>query len=312
MVLYLLLGVTAVTATVQNIIKERFNDKVGGSTFLFSALTSFFALLFFLFSNLLYEKDFYYDAKLLIPSVCFAIAYASATVFSVLALTCGPLAKSSLIISCSLIIPTLYGIFVQGVYIDAIKNGTTTVSEALSSALSPTLIIGIILLVASLFLVNREKKEEGVEEKKVTFKWIIFITIAFLGNGACSVVQTAKTDFLGAKGNANFMLVALTIVVIVLTVYAFLVKKERPLLKLTATKGLGYSASCGIANGLTNFLVIYLNSHSFPASVLFPVVSGGGLVLVFLWAFFVKKERFTTLQYIGYALGVVSLVLLNL
>ncbi len=312
MILYLLLGITAVTVSVQNIIKERFNNKVGGSSFLFSALTSLFALIFFLFANLFYEKDFYYDAKLLVPSVCFAIAYASATVFSVLALASGPLAKSSLIISCSLIIPSLYGIFVQDVYINAIKNGSATMSEALSSSLSPTLIIGTVLLVASLFLINREKKEKEAGEKKVTLKWVIFITLAFLGNGACSVIQTAKTDFLGVKGNANFMLVALTIVVVILTISAFLVKKERPLLKITATKGLAYSAFCGISNGLTNFLIIYLNSHSFPASVLFPVVSGGGLVLVFLWSFFVKKERFTPLQYVGYFLGVVSLVLLNL
>jgi drug/metabolite transporter (DMT)-like permease len=312
MLLYLLLGVTALTATVQNIIKQRFNDKVKGSAFLFSAATAFFALLFFIVINLVYERDFYYGVELILPSLGFAIAYAFTIIFTQLALLYGPLAKSTLVISCSLIIPSLYGIFVQGVYIDSVVNGTKTISEALSSALSPTLIIGTLCLIASLVLINSEKKSPDAPKEKVTLKWIVFIALAFVGNGACSVVQTVKTDFFGTKGNANFMIVALAVVAVSLTLVTLFFKREREQIKITLTKGALYSASCGIANGLTNFLVIFLNSRNFPACVLFPVVSAGGMVLVFLFSFFVKKERFTALQYVGYALGVVSLVLLNI
>jgi hypothetical protein len=42
------------------------------------------------------------------------------------------------------------------------------------------------------------------------------------------------------------------------------------------------------------------------------VVSGGGLLLIFLWSVVIKREKFTIPQYIGYGLGVISLVLLNL
>ena len=180
----------------------------------------------------------------------FAISYAAATVFSVLAILYGPLAKTSLIISCSLLVPSLYGIFVQGIYIKVIKEGSATLSEALKSALSPTLILGTILLVITLFLVNYEKKEKGAEEKKVTLKWLVYVILAFLGNGMCSTVQTAKTDFYGAAGGNVFMIVALSIVVVLLLCAAFGFKGQRAAVKDTAEKGWLLALLCGGANGL--------------------------------------------------------------
>ena len=313
MLLYLILGITALTATVQNIFKQKFNEKCkSSSAYFFSAMTSAVAMIFFIAINLFYNKDWYYNAGLLVPSAGFAISYACATVFSVLAILYGPLAKTSLIISCSLLLPSLYGIFVQGIYIKVIRDGTATLSEALSEALSPTLIIGTVLLVITLFLVNYEKKSENAKEKKVTLKWLVFAILAFVGNGMCSIVQTAKQDFYGNDGNNVFMIVALAIVVVLLLLAAFLFKSQRVNVKETASKGWFLALLCGAANGLTNFFVMVLNANKFPASVLFPVVSGGGLMLIFLWSVLVKKEKFTVPQYVGYALGVVSLVLLNI
>ena len=296
---YLILALTALTATVQNIFKQKLNERCNPSAFFFSALTSLFAMIFFIAVN----TDWSYRAELLLPSTGFALAYAVATVFSVLAILYGPLAKTSLIISCSLLIPSAYGIVVQGIMLK-----TTTVEEALS----PTLIIGTILLVITLFLVNREKKSENAEEKKVTVKWLIFVLLAFFGNGMCSVVQTAKQDFYGNDSNNVFMIVALAIVVALLLSAAFAFRNQRVQIKETLHKGWWLALLCGGANGLTNFMVMYLNAQKFPASVLFPVVSGGGLLLIFLWSVLIKRERFTIPQYIGYGLGVISLVLLNL
>ncbi len=294
MFLYFILGVTALTATVQNIFKQKFNEKCRvSSAYFFSAMTAAVAMLFFIVINLFYNKDWYYNAGLLLPSAAFGISYATASVFSVLAIFCGPLAKTSLLISCSLLIPSFYGIIVQG------------------TPITPTLVIGTLLLVVTLFLVNSEKKD-APEEKKITLKWIIFALLAFIGNGMCSTVQTAKQDFYGNDGNNVFMIVALAIVVTLLTVAAFCFKNERPYVKVSAQKGWFLAFLCGAANGLTNFFVMLLNANKFPASVLFPVVSGGGLLMIFLWSVLIKKEKFTVPQYVGYALGVVSLVLLNI
>ena len=71
------------------------------------------------------------------------------------------------------------------------------------------------------------------------------------------------------------------------------------------------AALCGVFNGLCNYLVLYLNPR-LPASVMFPVISAGSVVLVFVYATLVQHEKFNLRQKIGYALGVVSIVLLNL
>ena len=295
MFLYFILALTALTATVQNIFKQKFNEKCArSSAFFFSAMTSAVAMIFFIAINLFYNKDWYYNAGLLVPSAGFALSYACATVFSVLAILYGPLAQTSLIISCSLLIPSFYGIIVQG------------------TPITPTLAIGTLLLVVTLFLVNTEKKGEGGEKKKITLKWIIFALLAFIGNGMCSTVQTAKQDFYGNEGNNVFMIVALAMVVVILSAVAFALKGQRAYVKETAQKGFLLAFLCGAANGLTNFFVMLLNASELSASVIFPVISGGGLLMIFLWSVLVKKEKFTVPQYIGYALGVVSLVLLNI
>ena len=47
-------------------------------------------------------------------------------------------------------------------------------------------------------------------------------------------------------------------------------------------------------------------------SLILPTSSALGMVIAFLLAYVVYKERFTKPQYAGYALGVVSLILLNI
>lgn len=279
---------TALSSTVQNIFKQKFNERCKGSAYFFAAMSSFCAMIFFIAVN----RDLYYTFELLIPSAAFALSYAAATVFSVLAILHGPLAKTSLILSCSLLIPSFYGIIV------------------LHDPVSPTLLPGIAVLVAALICVNHRKKEDG-DDKKITPKWLLFVALSFVGNGMCSTVQKAKQIVYGEEGNNMFMIVALAIVVVVLGCAAIGFKSQRQVIKPTLKLGWWLALLCGAANGLTNYFVIYLNPR-IPASVLFPVVSGGGLVLIFLWSVLVKHEKYTPVQYFGYALGVVSIVLLNL
>ncbi len=287
---YIALIVSALGVTSQNILKQVFNEKGKGSPFFFSAITSFVAMLFFVVTN----TDWYYNAELLLPSVAFAVTYAAATAFPVFALLHGPLAKTTLINSFSLLIPTLYGIIIQG------RNN--------EEAASPILIVGIMLLFCSLFLVNYQKKDEG----KMTVKWAIFVILAFLGNGLCSTVQTAKKDYYGNAGNTMFMIVALGMASLILLCAAVIMKEQRKYIGFTVKKGGIIALACGVANGLTNLLTLFLNASNVPASIIFPVISGGGLILVFLYAVFVKKEKFTPLQYIGYGIGITALILMNI
>ena len=49
-----------------------------------------------------------------------------------------------------------------------------------------------------------------------------------------------------------------------------------------------------------------------PSAILYPCVSAGGIVIGFIMAITVYKEKLTNMQLVGYFLGVVSVVCLNL
>jgi drug/metabolite transporter (DMT)-like permease len=92
---------------------------------------------------------------------------------------------------------------------------------------------------------------------------------------------------------------------------AFLIKEERIRIKETIHHGVLPALICGVANGLTNLLVIYLNPR-IPASTLFPVISGGNVTLSFLYSVLVLREKFSPRQTVGFLLGVIAIILLNL
>ncbi len=184
-------------------------------------------------------------------------------------------------------------------------DGTETVSLEL--------ILGTILLIVSLILINyeKEKAEDEEAEKKVPLKWYVFVFLAFMGNGMCSTVQKAKQQIHGTEGDNLFMIVALAMVAALMFILAFCSREERPTIRETVRHGFLWAILCGVANGLTNYLVILLNLR-LPASTLFPVISSGSLALSFLYSVLVVREKFSTRQYIGFLIGVVSIVLLNL
>lgn len=284
MYLYLILGVAALTVTFQDIFKKKFNQKSDRGVFFFGGMISLFAMLFFVLVN----RDWSYSPSQFLYSFVFALCYATATLFAVLAIKYGSLAKTTLIVSCSLLIPSFYGMIF------------------LCEPVGMTLIIGTALLVISLIMINYEK-----DTTPSTVRWIVFVILAFLGNGMCSTVQKIEQNIFGNDGQNVFMIVALGMVTAILLVMSFISKEERGHQIQIVKKGLLLAALCGVFNGLCNYLVLYLNPR-LPASVMFPVISAGSVVLVFVYATLVQHEKFNLRQKIGYALGVVSIVLLNL
>ena len=287
---YLLLSLTVLTITAQDVFKKKYNQKGKDFTFLFTSVVAVFAMLLFVSINLI-QKDYHYEAILLIPSAGFAISYAAATFFTVQAIRCGSLAKTCLIVSFSLLVPCFYGILL------------------LDEPISATLLAGMVLLIVSLVLINYEK---GKTEEKTPIKWYLYALLSFLGNGLCSTVQKAKQVYLGDDGNNLFMIVALAMVAAIMLILSLCTKSERITQREDLRHVAFWAMLCGLANGLTNVLVILLNSRQVPASVMFPVISSGGLVLSFLYSILVIREKFSTRQYIGFLAGAVSVVLLNL
>ena len=299
MIHYLFLFIVIALITTQNIAKKQYNLKVEKPNgFTFSAVVALFAMVFFLIS-VGFKVQFV--LAVLPYSMGFAVSYAAALVGTLLAIKWGPLSITLLVNSYSLVIPAFYGVI------------------ALNERLTLFKIIGLVLLATSLLLISavlEKKNDNAVQTQKFSFKWLVALIFAFLGNGLCSTVQKMQNvAFFDKAQNTTlykneFMIFALTIVFVSLVIAAIVNKED---VRTGTLPCVGLAAITGIANGIVNLLVMILSAPgAMDASILFPSISGGGIVLGFLLSFFVYKERLSRLQYVGYAIGTASVILLNL
>lgn len=268
---------------VQNIVKKPYTDRTEGKgVYLFNTLLSLAAMLFFVITS----KKLHFELSILPYAFGFALTYILASVFSVKAISCGSLSLSSLILSYSLMIPTFYGLLF------------------LNDPISVGFIVGIVLLVISLLLINK-KSESG----NISMKWIVFIFLSFAGNGLCTVVQ--KMQQVASKGayKNEFMIVALFLVMCMMLVLTL--RTERKQIKKYVKVGWHYAALCGVMNGLVNFFVMIL-SAKMPVSLMFPLISAGGIVVTYFVSKFFYKEKLTGMQLAGFIIGIISVIFLNL
>ena len=279
----LLLIAIILGVSLQDITKKIYNKSTAlPGTYFFVTLSAFAASIFFVVSS--GKLDF--NPEIIPYSILFAASYTAGVVGSVIAIAAGPLSLTSLIVSFSLMLPTLYGLIF--------------LNDPISIGLFP----GLALLAASLFLINKRDKDV-----KINLKWIISVLFAFLGNGFCTISQKMQqVAFDGAYKN-EFMIIALAITVLVCIVMTL--TKERHILKAQKWSGYALGLLCGALNGIVNLFVMIL-SGLMPVSLMFPIISAGGIVVIFIVSQVFYKEKLSKAQLVGFILGTVSVVLLNL
>lgn len=271
--------------SLQNIFSKQYNIKNPNAPLTFCCGATVIASLVFIFNA---GFDFSFQKGLIPYSLCFAAAYICASVGLVVAIGSGSMSLSSLLINYSLIIPGLYGVIF------------------LSEPLKNTMIIGLIFFFLSMTLVNLKRKEE---KNSVKTLWIISITIAFIGNGMCSTVQKMQQIKYNGELKNEFMLLAFFFIVVFLFPIAFL--REKKAVKYAVKSGWQWFALYGIANGSVNLLVM-VASEKIPVSVLFPVISAGGIIISSAFSVFICGEKLSVKQLAGIAIGLVAIVFLNL
>ena len=269
----------------QNILKKGYLKGGGTGVYVFSAMTVITACLFFLCMSIGKAS---FSPRVLPYVIGFAGGYTAATVFNFLALHSGPLSLTSLFLSYSLLIPTAYGLIFDG------------------DEIGLFLIIGFVLLAVSIFLINSKGKEG---EEKVTFKWLVFALLGLIGNGVCSTVQSAQSKTFEGRYDSLFMVIALAVVSLFLI--GMTIVKERELIPTSLKGGIILMIAVGLSNGVVNLLVM-LCSKTIDKSLLFPLISAGGIVVTWIVSTFIYKEKLSLKQNLGMLLGVASIVFLNL
>lgn len=280
---YILLALAVVTLSSQHIMKKEYDVKrKAKNQLVFSFVSVFFAMIFFLMSSG-FKLEF--KMEILPYSIAFAVAYSVSVIGTNVAISKGPLALSSMISSYAMLIPTAYGIIF------------------LKEQISAFVYTGILFLIIALYLINAKK-----ENRKFPLVWVFYMGMGFLGNGLCSTIQKIKQINLGPIRNNEFMILALVISLVMIGVAILFGKYDKKAMFKGAAK---YGAFVGLANGATNLLILLLTAVV-PNAVLFPIVSGGAIVLTFLVSFVFYKEIPSRVQLVGYVFGAVGVVLLSI
>jgi len=276
--LFIIFGVSG-----QSVLKKIYSGKTDGKgLYTYSLITVLAALLFFIVTS----KDLEWNAALLPYSILFAVSYSVATIFGILAIACGPLSLTSLITSFSLMIPTFYGLLF--------------LNEPVSFGLIP----GLILLSISMVLINKKEKNAAVN-----LKWLIYVLLAFVGNGMCSVMQKAQQKAFDGSYKNEFMIIALITVSVIMFVMSFL--KEHNEYKSYIKKGAVSAFFNGLLNGSVNLFTMIL-SGLMSVSLMFPLISVGGIVVTFIISKVFYREKLSKAQHLGFIFGVAAIVFLNI
>ncbi len=230
-------------------------------------------------------NEFKVNIELLVYSFCFAVTYFCAVVFTILAIKEGALSLTSLFSSYSLIIPTMYG------------------ALFLYEEFGITKKVGVVILLISLFFIGNIKTGERVSKK-----WVLYVVLLFLGNGLCSLVQRLYQIKSNGENKAEFMIIALVMIAFAMVVLVLITEKRVSLPKMK--NGGVFAISCGLANGAVNMLTMIMAKY--PATIVYPTISAGGIVLTFILSKFIFKEKLSRNQYIGFVTGIISVIVLNI
>lgn len=229
-----------------------------------------------------------------LPTLLFGTAYGLLMCVSMYAgyqaITRGPLALSSMLVSFSVVIPVLWGVL--------FANESITLFRGMALAL---LCVAIVAVNADKF----KKKEKGATDYRV---WLLFVGATFLVNGVCSVIQKVhQTYYPGQFGN-EFMFFAMAVCAVAFTVSVIVKKREKPFKEI---EGKGYGVISGVTNGINGFLTLILAGLE-SASVLFPAISAGTVLAAMLSGRILFKEKLKANHFVALVAGIAAVVLLKI
>lgn len=240
--------------------------------------------------GILFLTDTSFDVSVLRYSVLFGISFALTFFGLVNALKCGPATLTSLFLSLSLILATVWGFFFWG------------------SKFNFLVVIGLLLVVCAIVLCLYNGKK--ADEKTISLKWIFYVSVTFFGNAVCTITQ--RTQQMAYNGEYGIMMMFFaTFISALFFAFVFLKSDKRDFGVMTRKSGF-IPVLAGFCNVALNLFIIILASSSLSPSLIYPVVSIGNLAVVTLFSLLVFKEKMRWWQWLGMAIGAVAVGLLSL
>ena len=284
--LYLIFSVfcNASTSIFGTYFKNKTLDKKDASAF-YNFLQLFAVFIGWL---IIFIFDYSFNVQVLPYSLLFAVFFTICNISLIHALKNGPASLTSLFISLSMIITSVWSCIFW-------KNPFTV-----------NVGIGLVATILSLFFCLYN----GKNEEKFSWKWLIFAFLAMLGNAGCSIVQrTQQMQFNYQYGNMMMTFATFFSMLGCLFVFLRSDKTDSPAL-LKKTWYLPTAA--GACNVLLNLFVMLLANTALSPSLIYPTIGVGGLVVVMLFSLIAFKEKLNKLQWIGIVVGAIATIFLSL
>ncbi len=279
----------SLTASLGNVSIRLFQEKVQKNRRdlqVFQALYTFLSSLVFLFVS---GFRFPGTTAGLLLTVAFAGCLLASTIGLAQSYLCGPMSLSGVIISCSVVMPVAFGCLAYG------------------EVLTLTRLLGIGFLLAA-FIVTGAGSGEG--KKEITFRWILWVMVSFLGSGFGAIVLAVYSRLPETGTNNGFMAISFFVEACMLSLGVLFARRPGEKARVTAPFfGLAGLSALGCFG--TNLLVIYL-SGIMPASLLHPVYNGAAATVVTIVSCLAFRERMSRKKLAIILLGICAIVFLNL
>ena len=282
----ILLILSIITQVSQQMCRKEYNKTQSDKPLSFSLLGVLATLMYF---TVLSGGKMSFTREMFLYSVPFSICYTTAYVCTIYAIKHGPLSLTSLMMSCSIVVPLLFGV------------------TFLKEPVTLTLIVGLVLLFLCITFVSEPWKKEDTQ---ISLKWVIYMSATFLANGTCITLQKVfQVKDHGVHSN-EFMICSLVITFITLVVMV-LIRERKEISEIAKTKRIIWPILCGASNGIANRFTMIL-AIILPASFLYPVQSAGGIIVTAIVSILLYKEKLSLFQKIGFVAGVLAVIIFNI
>ena len=240
--------------------------------------------------TVMYVFNFSFEPKVLLYSVAYGIFYTMALIGLFNAITCGSVSLTSFIKQLSFVGVAVWGFIFW------------------RSPITLTVIVALFLIAISLFLCFKTKKNQT--DNSVSIKWLFYVSLLFIGNAGCSIVQKYQQMAFGGKHGNMLMCFAVGFSMLLSTL--FLLKNGIPHFSFLAKGSLKFPMFAGISSALVNLFILLLATTTLSPTVIYPCIAVGGMILSILCSVIVYKEQLMKIQWIGLAIGIVAIVFLNI
>ncbi len=229
------------------------------------------------------------SAKISLYTVLMALAFGVITAiqqyYKVVSLSSGPMHITTLIITASMLIPTLSG---------PILFPETESFELLKLVFAAILVVFLYLSAAP--------SDKG-EKKRVALRWIFAVCVTFLFQGLVGVMQKIHQSSVHKDELFAFLAISFTFSLILSIIKSKGAEAPTYFKKSTYTVAI-LSGGCTFA---MNYINLWL-SGIIPTQIFFPAINGTSIILTALVSIFLFKEKTNAKQIIGMIGGMLCLI----